>query len=978
MNKGKKMYVRLCEGLTDYGKLIPQSENIYKYIKDTKKDYYTSVYLYNENQKKQFDQKKTVAGITDVVTNQLIFDFDSSDVELARKDAVIVLDRLANYDISEADLNIYFSGGKGFHIVLDTDRTFTPKQAKNAALKIAKGLKSFDSVVYNSNRILRVAHTKHQGSGLFKTDLSAQELRDMSIDQIKELASEEYDPEETTKFHLNDAVYDNLFSEEEKKEETSERDKLLFGDLNLNKKPKFLSPWKYALEQGFFPSGQRSYALMVLASTYKGLGYSETKCYYSLKAAADLQAQRFNQDKFSKEEIYKNIISQVYGQNWNGGTYAEDNFPEQLKEYLTELGVPRQNETDVHENYVVDITKGFDSFREYAENIDANTMKFGIPDLDNALKVQVGHLIGVLAGPGIGKCLAKDTPVMLSNGSIVPVQDIKVGDKLMGDDSTPRNVLSLARGQETMYRVTPTKGDSYVVNESHILSLKFRCKKSYSGFKENEIVNISIKEYLDLPKSTRTKLKGYRVPVNFTEKEVKYDPYMIGLWLGDGTRTKPEITNQEKIIGDYIENFCKKERLKYSKRPDRNTFTHCITTERGQENPFLNETRTCLYNGEKRIPEVYLKNSRENRLKLLAGLIDTDGYLTSSCYEYCTKDKQLKEDFLFLCRSLGLAAYCSNKIVNEKLYYRINISGDLSIVPVKLPQRKASPRKQIKDVLVTGITVEKLEKDEYYGFEIDGNSLFLLGDFTVTHNTSMALTLLNNTSKEGVKSFFGSYDMAGNILIQKLLQRETRLTSEEIYDVYRNNDIEQITNFSKILKKNYANVSFCFKAGQTVEELRESIKKEELKSGEDIKLVIVDYLELIRTKSSDPTIASAEAIQGLREIANEGKVVVCLLQPNKMSSKPDEPLLSYNAAKGSSAIAQAVTAMITCHRAGYSSETPENDVYFSINIVKNRMGALSQVDFSWDGPTGRIGQLEDIQKQDLAELRAQKKLNEEI
>ena len=56
------------------------------------------------------------------------------------------------------------------------------------------------------------------------------------------------------------------------------------------------------------------------------------------------------------------------------------------------------------------------------------------------------------------------------------VQDIKVGDKIMGDDSKERNILSLARGRETMYKVIPTKGDSYIVNESHILSLKYSTK----------------------------------------------------------------------------------------------------------------------------------------------------------------------------------------------------------------------------------------------------------------------------------------------------------------------------------------------------------------------------------------------------------------------------------------------------------------------------------------------------------------------
>ncbi len=191
--------------------------------------------------------------------------------------------------------------------------------------------------------------------------------------------------------------------------------------------------------------------------------------------------------------------------------------------------------------------------------------------------------------------------------------------------------------------------------------------------------------------------------------------------------------------------------------------------------------------------------------------------------------------------------------------------------------------------------------------------------------------------------------------------------------MYRKKDTKQIGEFQKVLRKNFNNVSFCFKSGQSIGELRDSIRQEEQRLGEEIKLVIVDYLELIRAKSSDPTQASAEAIQGLREIANDGKVVVCLLQPNKLSSTPDEPLLTYNAAKGSSAIAQAVTAMITCHRPGYSSQTPEEDNYFSINIVKNRMGALGSADFSWHGPTGRIKPLEDIEKEHLRELRNLKK-----
>jgi archaellum biogenesis ATPase FlaH/DNA primase catalytic subunit len=643
MTKERKMYVRLCKSLDDRGKLIPKSTDVYKYI-DTEKDSYISVYDYNEEHKKQFDEAGTIAGITNVTTNKLIFDFDSGNVDEARLDTIKCVQRLKDSGIDTDDINIYFSGGKGFHVVLDTNVEFDPKVAKNAALKVAQDLKTFDSVVYNANRILRLPYTRHPSTGLYKIQLSFDELEGNNSNEIKKWAKSKYEPTTPIKVQLSHKVINTLKLKQKTSDSAIEsKESTLLNDLDLSRKPKNISPWKYALEEGFFPPGQRSNALLILAATYKSLGYSQVKCFYALKSAAELQSKRFDQDKFDKSEIWTKIIRQVYSNQWKGGTYAEDTFPQQLKDYLIELGVPRINEDDLHENFVVDISKGFLNFGQYAEKIDENTMKFGIPELDDLLKVQVGHLIGVLGSPGSGK-------------------------------------------------------------------------------------------------------------------------------------------------------------------------------------------------------------------------------------------------------------------------------------------------------------------------------------------TSCALTLLNNTSKMGIKSFFASYDMAGNILMQKLIQREMRMKPDDLYDLWRNGDKDTINNIDKILKKNYANVSFNFKCGQSVTELRDTICRQEAVMGEEIKLVIVDYLELVRTKSSDPTVSSAEAIQGLREIANDGKVVICLLQPNKMSSSLDEPVLSYNAAKGSSAIAQAVTSMICCYRPGASPITPEDDQFFSINLTKNRMGPLGSADFSWDGLTGRIGALEDIQKQTLAELRERKKI----
>lgn len=148
------------------------------------------------------------------------------------------------------------------------------------------------------------------------------------------------------------------------------------------------------------------------------------------------------------------------------------------------------------------------------------------------------------------------------------------------------------------------------------------------------------------------------------------------------------------------------------------------------------------------------------------------------------------------------------------------------------------------------------------------------------------------------------------------------------------------------------------------------IKEADEENRFDNSRVIVDYLELVLTESNDPTAASAEAAQGLREIANEGRVVVGLLQPNKMNSKPNEPILSYNGAKGSSTIAQSGTAILTGHRPGMSStNNNEDDNFFGINCVKHRNGPLFSLDFAWEGKTQTIRELEDIEREELRDLR---------
>merc|ERR1711990_1248199 len=134
----------------------------------------------------------------------------------------------------------------------------------------------------------------------------------------------------------------------------------------------------------------------------------------------------------------------------------------------------------------------------------------------------------------------------------------------MGDDSKPRNVLALGTGIEKMYKIEQTKGDNYIVNESHILSLRMT-KAGKKGDKhqmilgkryfKNDIVDICIKDYLSLPKYLQECLKGYKVSLDFVKKELDLQPYALGYWLGNGDSSTLRITTIEKEIVDYFKEY---------------------------------------------------------------------------------------------------------------------------------------------------------------------------------------------------------------------------------------------------------------------------------------------------------------------------------------------------------------------------------------------------------------------------------------
>jgi len=338
---------------------------------------------------------------------------------------------------------------------------------------------------------------------------------------------------------------------------------------------------------------------------------------------------------------------------------------------------------------------------------------------------------------GGGKCLVKDTPVLMYDGTIKAVQDVVPGDILMGDDSTARTVQSICTGEEMCYDITPVKGKPWGCNESHILSLV--CNANSGRFTRGEVYDVSVREYFCLSKTDRHVLKQYRVGVEFPDlkKSLKINPYFLGLWLGDGNSNMIAITNPDKEIISFL------KVSGYGVRNMEKRVGKCQTwlfPARENQRLYSSFKELSLFKN-KHIPHQYLTSSRTERLDLLAGILDTDGHLTNGGFEIAAKSNQLAADIIFLAKSLGLAAYSSTKMVKLKgweearPYNRIFISGNTSEIPCRVERKRAAPRLQVKDHLRTGFKITPRGVEQYYGFEIDGNRRFLLGDFTVTHNT---------------------------------------------------------------------------------------------------------------------------------------------------------------------------------------------------------------------------------------------------
>lgn len=359
--------------------------------------------------------------------------------------------------------------------------------------------------------------------------------------------------------------------------------------------------------------------------------------------------------------------------------------------------------------------------------------------------------------PRVGKAQPLDAKILTPNG-FIEMGDIQIGDFVIGADGKPTKVVGIfPQGEMNVYRVTFSDGTSTECTENHLWAVKTRDDRRRGGSRVVELKDIMKNIKVENGKRYNYSVP-YTAPVEFPKKELPIHPYVLGIWLGDGYCTRKgsvAFTNCEDDIINRVKQY--EPRSQYALIQDKRCNTQRVDFRQSDIYERLDVLGLATCDSySKFIPEIYLRSSVEDRLFLLQGLIDSDGYCVGnrrSSVEFSTISPQLRDGVLDLVRSLGgrityTVKQGSYKIEDERFlvhrYYRMILSFANGIVPCSSKKHLAKyevfsvPRKEkyIVDVKYT-------RRDFCQCIKVENeDGLYLTDDYIVTHNTTLIMFAL--------------------------------------------------------------------------------------------------------------------------------------------------------------------------------------------------------------------------------------------
>lgn len=576
-----------------------------------------------------------------------------------------------------------------------------------------------------------------------------------------------------------------------------------------------------------------------------------------------------------------------------------------------------------------------------------------------------GELYGIGGGSGCGKSMLKGTKVRLSDGSTKKVEDVVIGDGLLNDVGERNTVLFLGNGIDDIYEVSHSDGTSYFCNSTHILSVI-----DSSGSKIDIPINNAIK--------SKEKLYGYNGIVEYPNKEVCIPPYILGIWLGDGHNDSPSITcGDEEVLSEWSKYGESIGLIPTEFTGETNCRRINLSRKKGSEqsNTLYSSLKQYDLPFNKHIPKDYLLTDKISRLELLAGLLDTDGYLRpdlKSSYEFTTKYSQLGKDVSDLARSLGFRVKFTKKTVNGSIYDRLAISGNLSIIPCRVP-RKSNGRYSIVDnnpnVLSDCsriISIKNIGKGEYYGFGLTGNKRFCLDNYIVTHNTEFFKECINRTInhhglKAGVIFLEEPATKTLKVLAGKKVNKRFHIPSDKGGDW----TVEELVDGINDLKgKVYLYNHFGAKDWDSIKS-----KIRFMVSALDIKDIYLDHLTALVAQEDNEYKALNKLMEEMSSLCQELDCTIFYVSHlRKASGTPHEEggRVTADQFKGSGAIVFWSNFLIGLERNQQAEDEEERNTT-TLRVLKDRNTGLATgttFQLRYDHDTGRWGEIDEDEFQE--------------
>ena len=525
---------------------------------------------------------------------------------------------------------------------------------------------------------------------------------------------------------------------------------------------------------------------------------------------------------FMKKAGFK--ATQAYNTNTKDFEKLVNDSPElqqKLDEYCVELNIGKKETNSTGE-------KLRQSEKELNDKVYSDP-EFVFQDIEDlATLVAKGRCKSlIICGMGgIGKCLTNDTRVKTPQGEVL-MGDIKVGDEVITPKNTTAKVLEVypQPEQNDCYRVYLSDGRYVDCDEEQIFNVGF-IKEPFGVGEFKNLTLREIKEILDKNKYLKNKKQAVipyseAIDVDDQKEELPLDPYVLGLLIGDGSITSGVgFTNKSvptiEHLREYVENNFEDHSLKFVENCEngcdylivRKPFEKRGTPREHSKNRFKSILQNLGLFGKnshtKFIPEIYKKSTIQNKLELIKGLVDTDGYIMKGGgTSYCTVSEQLAKDFAEIIWSLGGNA----KIKKDKTKYKDSYNTHFDVrftLPFKLGQVAKTNKLKVEryQARLDGCEFRqhlKIKDIEYVGKKDttcilidDPEHLYLVNDYVVVHNTfHVTKTLKEMLGDDGVDWHYhsGMKASAVSFYMKTFRERNEIIVWDEADSLLLNDDI---------------------------------------------------------------------------------------------------------------------------------------------------------------------------------------------